>query len=52
MKGPHSDVKEAGAQEFYRSNTVMNASTALRKAEIAAMRTAKDFEREEEERRI
>ena len=46
MSGDHTDDAEAAKVEFYKSSTVETASTALRKAEIAAMKTAKDFERE------
>ena len=45
----HSSDPAAATDEFWRSSTVEHASTAVKKQEIAAMRTAEDFNREADE---
>ena len=47
--GQHTSDPEAAKTEFWRSSTVEHASEAVRKQEIAAMRTAEDFNREQDE---
>ncbi len=49
--GEHTDDPAAADQGFWSSSTVANATTAVKKQEIAAMRTAADFNREEEEKK-
>ena len=49
--GAHTDDPEAGNTAFWQSSTVAHASTAVRNQEIATMRTAADFNREEEEKK-
>ena len=46
--GPHSD--EVQDVEFWKSNTVSHAQVGAEKAEIAKMRTAADFNKEQEEK--
>ena len=45
--GPHSNEKHD--TEFWQSSTVAHAGNALEKEKIAAMKTAADFNREQEE---
>ena len=47
----HTDDPDAGNADFWRSSTVANASNAIERERIAAMRTAADFNREEEEKK-
>ena len=49
--GEHTDDKAAAETGFWQSSTVEHADTAVKKQEIAAMRTAEDFNREDEERK-
>ena len=44
--GRHSNDDDDGQSTFWQSSTVANASTAVRKAEVAALKTAADFNRE------
>ena len=48
--GPHTDEKQE-ATEFWQSSTVANASNAIEKERIAALKTAADFNREQEEKK-
>lgn len=45
--GKHSDDTEQQSG-FWQSNTVEHASNAVRKAEIASLKTAADFNKEQE----
>ena len=50
--GRHTDDKEAaGSGGFYKSRTVADASNALEKERIRAMKTADDFNKEAEEKK-
>ena len=47
----HTDDASAADTTFWQSSTVAHADNAVRKQQLAEMRTAADFNREEEERK-
>ena len=49
--GSHTDDPAAGETDFWRSSTVEHADNAVKKQDIAVMKTAADFNREEEEKK-
>ncbi len=54
--GKHSDdaaLAQAGSEQgFWRSQTVDNASNALEKERIAKLKTADDFNKEQEQKKV
>ena len=44
----HSDDPSVGLTEFWKSSTVASASEALARAEFAKIKTADDFNRDQE----
>ena len=49
--GAHTDDPAAAETTFWQSSTVANATTAVKREEMAALRTAADFNKEEEEKK-
>ena len=49
--GAHTDDQAAAETTFWQSSTVAHADNAIRKAEIAQLKTAADFNREQEEKK-
>ena len=49
--GSHSDDPEVAKTQFYQSSTVAHADSAIKKANLAELKTAADFNREQEEKK-
>ena len=49
--GSHSDDPEVAKTQFYQSSTVAHADNAIKKANLAELKTAADFNREQEEKK-